>query len=345
MHLFSKRIIDWYLLNKRNLPWRNTKDPYKIWLSEIILQQTRVAQGLDYYKAFAKKYPTVHSLARAPEQDVLKLWQGLGYYSRARNLHAAAKQIMKEHKGRFPREHDEILKLKGVGTYTAAAIASFAFNKAHAVVDGNVYRVLSRIFGIDTPIDSGKGRERFAELAHALLDKKKPQDHNQAIMEFGAIQCVPVNPDCDSCIFVNDCVAFLSKKVGEYPVKSKKTKQVNRYFNYLVIEKKGNTFIEKRKGAGIWQNLYQFPLIESEGPLDRTLLLAHSGWKKHFAGRKDAKIKGKYREFKHVLSHQVLFTRFWNIELKDTLSGFIEISRLDIENYPVPRLIDRFLNK
>ncbi len=228
LHPFSKKIIAWYQQNKRELPWRNTKDPYLIWLSEIILQQTRVEQGMAYYLKFAKEFPSVKELAKAENEKVMKLWQGLGYYSRARNLHTTAKTITDNYKGKFPEQHEDILLLKGVGEYTAAAIVSFAFNKPHAVVDGNVYRLLSRVFGIETPIDTTLGKKEFNALANELLDKKNPALHNQAIMEFGAIQCKPVSPDCSVCPLNTMCFAYSKKSVSKLPVKAKKTKVRNR---------------------------------------------------------------------------------------------------------------------
>ena len=235
MKHFSEKIIAWYDQNKRDLPWRNTKDAYLIWLSEIILQQTRVDQGMDYYLKFAKEFPTVKHLAKADNEKVMKLWQGLGYYSRARNLHTTAKIISEKYHGKFPDEYSDILSLKGVGNYTAAAIASFAFNKPYAVVDGNVYRVLARVFGIESPIDSTQGKKEFETLATELLDRKKPASHNQAIMELGALQCKPVNPDCSICALNTMCFAYSKKRINELPVKAKKTKVRNRYFNYIVL--------------------------------------------------------------------------------------------------------------
>jgi len=342
MKLFSKKISDWYLLNKRDLPWRNTTDPYKIWLSEIILQQTRVNQGLNYYHKFVEQYPTVAKLANAKEEQILKLWQGLGYYSRARNLHKAAKQVLAEHKGKFPSEYNDLIKLKGVGVYTASAIASFAFNKPYAVVDGNVYRILSRIFGIDVPIDSSEGKKYFQELANQLQNKIDSSLHNQAMMEFGARYCTPSNPDCNNCIFQNDCLALLKNRVSELPVKSKKSKQTIRYFNYLVICQNKNIFIEKRIEKDIWHSLYQFPLIESERLLDANKLIKHIGWKNIFK-KNDFKLNKEYTEMKHILTHQIIYTRFWNVKYDGTLTKYLLIKRLEMNNYPLPRLIERFL--
>ena len=262
---FSKKLILWYLDHKRDLPWRTTAIPYYIWLSEIILQQTRVEQGLSYYQAFVSVYPTVKKLANASEQEVLKLWQGLGYYSRARNLHTTANYVSNELSGVFPTSYKELIKLKGVGDYTASAIASICFNEATAVVDGNVYRVLARYFGIATPINSSLGIKEFKNLAQQLIDIDNPGNHNQALMEFGARQCKPQKPNCEICIFNDSCIALQQKKVSELPVKLKKTKVKNIYFNYIVlISKNEKTFLQKRIGKGIWQNLYEFPVIETE---------------------------------------------------------------------------------
>lgn len=242
---FSTQIIEWYRTNKRDLPWRKTKNPYQIWLSEIILQQTRVEQGLSYYLKFIEKYPSIKDLANAPQDEVLKLWQGLGYYSRARNLHYTSKVITDKYKGEFPATYKEILDLKGIGEYTAAAISSFSFNLPYPVIDGNVYRVLSRVFDIDTPIDSTLGKKEFKELAYELINKNNPSEYNQAIMEFGALYCKPQSPDCENCIFTSTCLAFKTKKINELPVKSKKLKQKNRYFNYLVFIDEDYTYLKK----------------------------------------------------------------------------------------------------
>ena len=281
-------------------------------------------------------------MANVKEEQILKLWQGLGYYSRARNLHKAAKQVLAEHKGKFPSEYNDLIKLKGVGVYTASAIASFAFNKPYAVVDGNVYRILSRIFGIDVPIDSSEGKKYFQELANQLLNKIDSSLHNQAMMEFGARYCTPSNPDCNNCIFQNDCLALLKNRVSELPVKSKKSKQTIRYFNYLVICQNKNIFIEKRIEKDIWHSLYQFPLIESERLLDANKLIKHIGWKNIFK-KNDFKLNKEYTEMKHILTHQIIYTRFWNVKYEGTLTKYLLIKRLEMNNYPLPRLIERFL--
>jgi A/G-specific adenine glycosylase len=341
---FTKTIIHWYSVNKRDLPWRHTTNPYFIWLSEIILQQTQVKQGLPYYEAFVKTFPTVFDLANAEEQNVLKLWQGLGYYSRARNLHYAAKYIVNDLNGNFPSTYSEIIKLKGVGDYTASAVASIAFNETTAVVDGNVYRILSRFFGIDTPINSTKGIKEFKALASSLIDNKQPATFNQSIMEFGARQCKPKNPDCTTCPLDSSCFALQHNKITDLPVKLKKTKVRNRYFNYLVcIDSKKNIVIEQRSGKGIWQNLYQFPLIETD------LSLTISEFKK--LDIETSILEGctfDYSLFNevdkiHKLSHQHLHTKFWILEVDILPANSIHIS--DLQSYPVPALIRDFISE
>ena len=261
---FYKKLIYWYLQNKRELPWRTTTRPYFIWLSEIILQQTRVNQGIPYYLKFVKSFPTIEILANASEENVLKLWQGLGYYSRARNLHLTARYITNQLNGVFPNNYKELIKLKGVGDYTASAISSICFNEPRAVVDGNVYRVLARVFGIDIPINSSRGINEFKNLAQQLVDTKQPGIYNQAIMEFGARYCVPQNPNCNTCIFNDRCIAFQKQLVSELPVKLPKTSIINFFFNYIVIiSEDDKTVLRQRTEKGIWQKLYEFPLIET----------------------------------------------------------------------------------
>lgn len=262
MNLFATTIIDWYKENKRDLPWRDTKDPYKIWISEIILQQTRVVQGYDYYCRFMEHFPDVETLAKASEDEVMKCWQGLGYYSRARNLHEAARTIAE--KGAFPVRYEEVRALKGVGDYTAAAICSFAYDMPYAVVDGNVYRVLSRWLGVEEPIDTGAGKKLYASLADEMMDKSRPALYNQAIMDFGALQCVPSSPSCLFCPLSDSCVALQKNLVGKLPWKSRKTKVLDRYFSYIYVRAGVHTFIKRREAGDIWQNLYEFPLIETE---------------------------------------------------------------------------------
>jgi A/G-specific adenine glycosylase len=347
MKRFSQKITVWYDQNKRDLPWRNTTDAYLIWLSEVILQQTRVDQGMAYYHKFATAFPTVKHLAKADNDKVMKLWQGLGYYSRARNLHTTAKIIAGKYKGAFPDQYEDILALKGIGEYTAAAIASIAFNKVHAVVDGNVYRVLSRVFGIETPIDSSQGKKEFYQLANELIDKKDPARFNQAIMELGALQCKPANPDCSVCPLNTMCFAFAKKRVGDLPVKEKKTKVRNRYFNYIVLNYKGTVAINKRTAKDIWTNLYDFPLIETQKEMAGAVFLDSSEWKK-MIGKTKYSIRAISEDHKHILSHQKIIARFIEV---DCTKPFIKllpvtatvIKEKDLQKYAVPRLIENYL--
>tara|TARA_B100000900_G_scaffold414065_1_gene439636 strand:+ start:4997 stop:6046 length:1050 start_codon:yes stop_codon:yes gene_type:complete len=339
--IFSSQIISWYKQHKRNLPWREIKDPYKIWLSEIILQQTRVEQGIPYYNRFIEQYPVIQNLANAKEEEILKLWQGLGYYSRARNLHFAAKQVMQEFDGKFPSTHKDILSLKGVGEYTAAAIASFAYDLPHAVLDGNVYRLLARYFGIDIPINSAEGKKSFFALANELLDKKRASDYNQGIMEFGSQQCKPINPDCNICPLQESCVAFQGESVNELPVKGKTIKKKKIYFDYFFIEYQGNTYLKKRNNKGIWHNLYDFPLIEKDKKTNKKEILAQA---QKLLGI-PLKDFSRSKEYKHLLSHRIIFARFWSVKtfLKPILKNGQKIPLEDLEQYPIPRLIELFL--
>ncbi|MDC6364253.1 MULTISPECIES: A/G-specific adenine glycosylase [Flavobacteriaceae] len=338
---FSQEILQWYHKNKRELPWRNTIEPYNIWLSEIILQQTRVVQGIPYYLKFLDAFPTVRHLAKAPEEKILKLWQGLGYYSRARNLHATAKMVVNEHNGAFPNTYVGLKPLKGVGDYTASAIASICFNIPEPVVDGNVYRVLARYFGVGIPINSSEGIKHFKELARKVMNEEQIRDYNQGIMEFGAIQCAPKKPYCMLCPLQESCVALKDNKVDVLPIKLNKTKTRRRYFNYLVfLDGQKNTLLEQRKGKGIWQNLYQFPLLESEKELQveefEQILMEENRLP-------------QYRSFSmynetpivHKLSHQHLYTRFWIVETKKLLPD--GISWEQIVEFPVPVLIADFI--
>ncbi|MCB0409465.1 MAG: A/G-specific adenine glycosylase [Flavobacteriales bacterium] len=342
---FSTQIIEWYRTNKRDLPWRKTKNPYQIWLSEIILQQTRVEQGLSYYLKFIEKYPSIKDLANAPQDEVLKLWQGLGYYSRARNLHYTSKVITDKYKGEFPATYKEILDLKGIGEYTAAAISSFSFNLPYPVIDGNVYRVLSRVFDIDTPIDSTLGKKEFKELAYELINKNNPSEYNQAIMEFGALYCKPQSPDCENCIFTSTCLAFKTKKINELPVKSKKLKQKNRYFNYLVFIDEDYTYLKKRTHKDIWHGLFDFPLIETPKKIDNILNNQQEGYS--FLFKNHLSIK-KSEEQIHILSHQKIHATFWTVKQKNLTTptnGLIKVDLKDINNYPVPKLIENYLSQ
>ena len=338
----NKTLTHWYSVNKRDLPWRRTKNPYFIWLSEIILQQTKVEQGLPYYEAFVTNYPTIFNLASANESDVLKLWQGLGYYSRARNLHATAKYIVDALNGTFPDNYKDLIKLKGVGDYTASAIASICFNEVCAVVDGNVYRAFSRYFGITTPINTTQGQKEFKVLAQKLIDKKDPAEFNQAIMEFGARQCKPKNPDCSVCPLQNSCVALQKNIITELPVKKKSLKPKKKYFNFLVfVSGDRKTILEKREGKGIWQNLYQFPLIESKESMSFSTMT--SELKNHDLTNATTFNLSLYNEevIIHKLSHQHLHTKFWIIETDALATKGVSINK--IEAYPVPVLLSNFM--
>lgn len=340
---YSDSLIDWYLVNKRDLPWRKTVNPYFIWLSEIILQQTKVAQGLPYYEAFVSTYPTVFKLAKANEEEVLKLWQGLGYYSRARNLHATAKYVVNELKGEFPNNYKDLLKLKGVGDYTASAIASICFQEVCAVVDGNVYRALSRYFGISTAINSTEGKKEFKALAQKLIDKNQPALFNQAIMEFGAKQCKPKNPDCLACPLLKSCQAYQNNSIDYFPVKIKAAKPVKKYFNFLVIiSQDGKTILNKRVGKGIWQNLYQFPLIESDNKLSNKTIQAQISSRKWLVKNTSSFYLYNQKPIIHKLSHQHLHTSFWILEVEQLQQG-IPIGK--ILEYPVPKLISNFIEE
>jgi len=340
----SKALTNWYLENKRELPWRDITDPYRIWISEIILQQTRVNQGMSYYLRFVERFPEVKSLADADEDEVLKYWQGLGYYSRARNLHKTAKIITDKHDGIFPKTHSDILQLRGIGEYTAAAISSFAYNQPYAVVDGNVFRVLSRIFGVETPIDSTTGKKEFTQLALKLLDKNEPGLHNQAIMEFGALQCVPVLPDCGICPLQAVCKAYSLNLVDKLPVKATKTKVRERFFNYFYIEFQDKIFIQKRTEKDIWQNLFELPLVESDRLFEPHEITEND----LFANLKHIEISSETPTFKHILSHQRIFARFFTVHISEKnnfLNKLIEIKKDELDNFAVSRLTLLFFEK
>ncbi|WP_263362617.1 A/G-specific adenine glycosylase [Flavobacterium collinsii] len=341
---FSNILIKWYLQNKRDLPWRKTTNPYHIWLSEIMLQQTRVAQGTPYFFAFTKEFPTVYDLANASEEQVLKLWQGLGYYSRARNLHKTAQYVANELNGIFPPNYNELLKLKGVGEYTAAAIASFSYNEAVPVVDGNVFRVLSRYFDIESDIAAPATKKEFTELANELMPKDNPAVFNQAIMEFGALQCVPKSPDCTVCDFNDSCAALQKKKVAVLPVKFKKVKVTNRFFNYLILEDVlGNTLIQKRTAKGIWHNLYEFPLLETTEIVDFDVVsraVKDSVFSSYtIIGIEDYAASTVI----HKLSHQHLHIQFWKVKIKEVIVNGLNVNEL--KSFPFPIVIYNFIEK
>jgi A/G-specific adenine glycosylase len=341
---FPKQLIKWYLQNKRDLPWRKTEDAYLIWLSEIMLQQTRVAQGLPYYLSFVHAFPTVFDLASASEEQVLKLWQGLGYYSRARNLHYTAKYVANDLKGLFPTDYKSLLDLKGVGDYTAAAIASFSYGEVVPVVDGNVFRVLSRVFQVETDISNVSARKEFQELALQLMPKNNPGLFNQAIMEFGALQCVPKKPNCERCVFNASCLALKNGMVSVLPIKTKKTKVTNRFLNYLIFEDElQQAVIQKRSAKGIWHNLYEFPLIEtsSDVSLEELIKLTSDEFSNTY---EITAIEGLQVEpIRHKLSHQNLSIQFWKVQV----NGFLNngLSYAEIIKFPFPVVIINFIEK
>ena len=360
MSEFADTLIDWYEKNKRDLPWRDTLDPYRIWISEIILQQTRVAQGYDYYIRFMQRFPDVFALAEADEDEVMKHWQGLGYYSRARNLHAAARSIREA--GAFPTTYEGVRALKGVGDYTAAAICSFAYGLPHAVVDGNVYRVLSRWLGIDMPIDSTQGKKLFTQVADEMMDKNRPALYNQAIMDFGALQCTPASPDCLFCPLADSCVALAQGNVSQLPVKQHRTKVTDRFFNYIYVRTYGEeTFIRKRTGNDIWKNLYEPVLIETDEDLSSredelfrklqdVLGICEGENKKcedELKKREGIFFRPVRLGMRHVLSHRVIHANFYELHLPDesaTLEGYQKVAEEDLHKFAVSNLVYQFFS-
>jgi A/G-specific adenine glycosylase len=344
MKNFSTTLLKWYTHHKRELPWRGEKDPYKIWISEIILQQTRIAQGWNYYLRFIERFPTVTDLANTTEDEVLKYWQGLGYYSRARNLYTGAKYIVSKHNSKFPYQYENILKIKGVGEYTAAAIVSMAFNLPYPAVDGNVFRVLTRIFEIYTPIDTHAGKKEIISLANKLLDKKQAGIFNQAIMDFGALQCTPANPNCELCCFDVLCKAKQKNLQSVLPIKSQKTKIRTRYFYYLHIRNYGKTIIQKRNEKDIWKGLYEFPLIESEKEMSTDEVLSDS-LSKNLLKNSAWAIASVSLPYRHQLSHQLIIARFISIVITKgnpvINAPLFLISESELEKYPVSRLMER----
>jgi len=346
---FTSTLISWYEAHKRDLPFRGTKDPYLIWISEVILQQTRMEQGIGYYLRFIKRYPDIASLAEASEEEVLKEWQGMGYYSRARNLHASAREIVDNLGGIFPGTYAEILKLKGIGDYSAASIASLAFDEPHAAVDGNVFRFLSRQFGFRDEMGSASGKKRIREKAESLLDQHQPGTFNQAMIEFGALVCTPQNPSCQDCVFRGSCFAFMNSLIHEIPNRIKSIKPRIRYFHYLVItreRREGTRFtVKKREDDDIWQNLYDFPVIEAPSRLTMAQLMKTRQWKSVFSESKP-RLTHVSEEFKHILSHQVILAIFYRFSAEnppDKRFKHIEIECLD--SIPLPKLISRYLQK
>lgn len=328
------------------MPWKGEKDPYKIWLSEIILQQTRVEQGWNYYLKFIDQYPDIHKLAKAKDEKVFKLWEGLGYYSRCRNLITTARFISSDKKGLFPSGYSEILALKGVGTYTASAIASFAYNLPYAVVDGNVFRVISRVFGIRIATDSTEGKKFFTNLATELLDKKQPGVYNQAIMDFGAVVCKPQKPDCNNCPFNKICVAFKNKLVESLPIKEKKLKLKKRNLSYIILDFKNKIMIRKRMGNDIWQGLFEFYPVETAKPIDKEAVLKKVSRVLNLK-RNEFELIDSSPEMYQQLSHQKISGRFFRIKLKKAiqLNGFRFISIKKLPEYAFPRFINSYLRE
>jgi A/G-specific adenine glycosylase len=342
---FSRIILNWYNDNGRDLPWRHTKDAYHIWISEIILQQTRIDQGYDYYLRFAEHFPDLKSLADAEEDEVLRYWQGLGYYSRARNMHEAARSM----NGTFPSSYSDIIALKGVGEYTAAAICSIAYNEPIAVVDGNVYRVLSRYFGIETPIDSTRGKKSFKELAQSLLDKEHPGLYNQAIMDFGALQCIPGNPDCNTCPLSDSCHALQEHRINSLPVKQHHTRIRDRYFNYIYVHTRTNILIHKRTASDIWKNLYELPLIETPQAIEMDELIQTPEFKSMLTFS-DKPVLSQIYSTKHILTHRIIHAVFYELQISSTEivkhhNKFICIPTAERDRYAMPQLIQRFFEK
>ncbi|MDD2279215.1 MAG: A/G-specific adenine glycosylase [Bacteroidales bacterium] len=343
---FKTLLANWYAQNARILPWRETSDPYRIWVSEVILQQTRVAQGMAYYHRFIATFPSIKHLANAHEDQVLKVWQGLGYYTRARNMHAAAKYVQKELNGEFPKIYEEMLKLKGVGEYSAGAIASFAFKQPVPAIDGNVYRIIARVFGVfDSPY-TAPGKAAFRKVVIELMNSSAPDEFNQALIDFGALQCVPRSPDCTICPFNGYCYAYSNNIIDALPTKAKKIKTRDRYFTYLLIRFGDYTFISKRNAKDIWMSLYEFPLIETEKPLAAEKLQENDEWKKLFTSS-DPTITYISPTIKHLLSHQVIMAQFIvviiNKDTKDLTGRFSKVLTSSIDSYTIPTLIDNFL--
>ncbi|WP_194775224.1 A/G-specific adenine glycosylase [Pararhodonellum marinum] len=349
---FTQVLLGWYPNHKRELPWRDIKDPYKIWLAEIILQQTRVAQGLPYFERFIHKYPTVQDLACAPEEEIMRLWQGLGYYSRARNLHACAKEVVSRHNGNFPDSFEKLLQLKGIGRYTAAAIASFAFLEPMGVVDGNVFRVISRYFGISEDIGSASGRKVFEDLVNQAISKERPDEFNQAIMEFGALQCVPKNPDCPSCPLAPGCFAFQKNMVSQFPVKEKRIKISHRHFMYFYITCADFTIVRHREAGDIWQGLHDFPLEEMSNNLSVDF---ESSQIFHSLLNLDPNVYfNPESSYRHLLTHQRIQANFVHIKVNQSRlkslkkwsesAGLLLVNNEKLESLGKPKLIVNFLN-
>jgi A/G-specific adenine glycosylase len=345
-NFFSENLLKWNQFeNTREMPWKGEKDPYKIWISEIILQQTRVQQGLAYYNRFIKEWPNIKSLAGAPEQEVYKLWEGLGYYSRCRNLIASAKFINDELDARFPEKYEDIVLLKGIGHYTASAIASFAFNLPYAVLDGNVSRVLARFFGIQIPVDTTEGKKMFRALARDLIDTTNPASYNQAIMDFGAVVCKPMLPLCNLCPLQKRCIAYAKKMVNILPLKEKSINKRERFFNYLIAEHHDKIYVNQRTDKDIWQNLYEFILIETESLMPEKELLTEKIFTSLFP-RNSYKVTKISKIFSQKLTHQTITGRFFHITIKTTktsLQKYIPVSGKELGMLPFPKFITSYL--
>ena len=344
--MIGQKLMVWYEENKRDLPWRDTENPYLIWVSEIILQQTRVVQGLDYYRRFVDAYPDIFSLANAGIDEILKIWQGLGYYSRARNMHFAAKQVVDACDGMFPSTYNELITIKGIGDYTASAIASLAFGQAVPVIDGNVNRVIARLHGLQLPINKPAGQREIRAQAEKMMVRDAPGTYNQAIMEFGALQCVPKNPNCNVCIFKNICVAFRNGLVNMLPVKDKTVKIATRYFHYLYVCFDHRTFIRRRPDGDIWAGLYEFPVIETATETNLDDLIQNTAWQSYFDGQTPV-VEAISSEIIHRLTHRILKIRFYKIVVNQPIcrNNIIEIPETNIFRYAVPKVIDNYLNE
>ncbi len=344
---FRSALQQWAASAQRPLPWKGSRDPYLIWLSEILLQQTRVAQGMPYYLKFAERFPTVESLAAADDDEVMKLWEGLGYYARAKNMLKTAHLVAGQYGGRFPGAYEGLLALPGVGAYTAAAIASFAFDLPHAVLDGNVFRVLSRYLGIDTPVDTTEGRKYFAASARAALDVANPAAYNQAIMDFGAMVCTPQSPQCGACPLQTHCAAFRQQRVAGLPVKSRSIVKRERFFHYLVMERHGELWIRKRNGKDIWENLYEFPCIELPAPVSGAEGLASAPQWRQWLGGVSHTLNAVSPPFRQTLTHQHITATFWEISVAQEIpqegGGLIRVERKKLSNFAFPKIIDRYL--
>ncbi|HAF28185.1 MAG TPA: A/G-specific adenine glycosylase [Bacteroidales bacterium] len=342
----SKSLVEWYSRYKRDLPWRETKNPYHIWVSEIILQQTRVNQGFNYYYRFIDKFPDIKSLAFSNIDDLLKIWQGLGYYSRARNMHFTAQDIINNYDGEFPSDYSELIKLKGIGDYTASAIASISFNQATPVLDGNVFRVIARIYGISESTQRNAGKKHFKKILQEIIPDENPGTFNQAIMEFGALQCTPKNPDCENCILKSVCFAYTNNMVAELPLKKQKITQRIRYFNYIYIIYKDFTFIEKRTNNDIWKLLYQLPLIETENKVSIENLEKTQEWNQLFEGL-EPEIDINFYKKKHILSHQILVTHVYKVRINTMndflLNNYLKIYMSTLPKYGIPKLLENYL--